>query len=426
LPTRQFHTSEIMEFAPALSRRALLGSLSAGALVPPAAAQPARSAAAQAATVFTPPPVEPARAPRIAELALPAFADAHAIWGAIGRDDAGRIWVGVSAVNPGFSAHLMVVDPVSLQTRVQGAVLSALRRTGRYRRGEGQIKIHSKIIPADDGYLYFTSTDEEGEVDDGSAPPRWGSHLWRMRPPDGAWEHLLAVPEGLTCAGGFGGSIFALGLWGHALYGFDTATRAVRRAVVGSVGGHMCRNLLVDRRGHAFVPRVRQAGPNAPLHADLIEFDPMLRQLAATRLEHYSDDQTPSEAHGIIGFTQLADGGMAFVTGVGHLYRIGPDGTVATLGWMHPDGASYTPSLFTWDGRAQVAGVGQRPGGKHEWLVFDLGRRTATRAALDVDPGEGLLLYGSLTRDDTGGFWVAGRRRLPGRIYRPVLLRLQA
>jgi hypothetical protein len=91
---------------------------------------------------------------------------------------------------------------------------------------------------------------------------------------------------------------------------------------------------------------------------------------------------------------------------------------------MHPDGPSYTASLFTWDGVAQVAGVGQRPGRPHEWLVFDLRRRTATRAPLDVAPGEGLLLYGSLTRDDGGGFWVAGRRRLPGHIYRPVLLRL--
>jgi hypothetical protein len=302
--------------------------------------------------------------------------------------------------------------------------MSSLRAAGLSKPGEGQIKIHSKIVPADDGHLYFTSTDEEGEVDDGSAPPRWGSHLWRMRPPDGAWQHLLAVPEGLTCAGGYGGQVYALGLWDHVLYGFDIATRQVRRAVVGSVGGHMSRNLLVDRRGHTFVPRVRRAGANAPLQTELVEFDPALRQVAATPLPHYSDGQSPAQAHGIIGLVHLADGGMAFVTGVGHLYRIAPDGRVAALGWMHPEGPSYTASLFTWDGEGAVAGVGQRPGKPHEWLTFDLRRHVATSAPLAIDAAEGVLLYGSLTRDDAGGFWLAGRRRQPGRVYRPLLLRL--
>ena len=407
-----------------LTRRSVVAGLGAGVLAWPARAEPPRSPAARAATVFTAPPADPGRSPRVAEVALPDFADAHAIWGATGRDDRGKIWVGVSAVNPGFSAHLVTVDADMLRARVQSAVLTELRRAGLYRPGEGQIKIHSKIIPADDGNLYFTSTDEEGEVDDGSAPPRWGSHLWRMRPPEGPWEHLLAVPQGLTCAGGFGRQVYALGLWDHVLYAYDTATGAVGKKVVGSVGGHMCRNLPVDRRGHAFVPRVRQGVAGGPLAAELVELDPLLHEVAATKLAHYADGQSASDAHGIIGFCQLADGGMAFVTGVGHLYRIGPEGHVAALGWIHPQGISYTASLFTWDGAAQVAGVGLREGGRHEWLVFDLRRRVATRAPLDVDPGEGLLLDGSLTRDDAGGFWVAGRRRLPGHVYRPVLLRL--
>lgn len=399
-----------------LFRRGIIGGLAAAAL--------ARGEAAGAVAVVTPPPIDPARAPSIADVALPAFADAHAVWGATGRDAAGRIWAGVSALHPGFSAHLVVVDLATLRATVQGDVVSALRRAGLYRSGLGQIKIHSKIVAADDGCLYFTSTDEEGERDDGSAPPRWGSHLWRLRPPDGAWQHLLAVPQGLTCAGGCGGHIYALGLWGHVLFAFDTASGRVRRVVVGSVGGHMSRNLLVDRRGHAFVPRVRQAGPRAPLQAELVEFDAALRELARTPLAHYADGQSAHDAHGIVGFTQLADGGMAFVTGSGYLYRTDAAGQVAPLGWMHPDGPSYTASLFTWDGVASVAGVGQRPGGRHEWLVFDLARRTATRAPLDIDPGEGLLLYGSLTRDDAGGFWLAGRRSLPGHTYRPLLLRL--
>jgi hypothetical protein len=408
-----------------VSRRGMIAGLGAASLWRPAAAHAARSDTARAATVLTKAPPDPSRAPRIVEVPLPDFPDSHSVWGATGRDDSGRIWAGVSAVNAGFSARLVSVDPVSLAASVRGDVLSSLHATGRVRPGEGQIKIHSKIIPADDGYLYFSSTDEEGEVDDGSAPPRWGSHLWRVRPTDGAWEHLLAVPEGLTCAGGFGAQIYALGLWDHVLYGFDIASRNIRRTVVGSVGGHMSRNILVDRRGHAFVPRVRRPGPNAPLQTDLIEFDPALRPVAATPLVHYSDDQTPAQAHGIVGIVHLADGGMAFLTGIGHLYRVAPDGRVVALGWMHPEGPSYTASLFTWDGEGAVAGVGQRPGKPHEWLTFDLHRHVATSTTLAIEAADGLLLYGSLTRDDFGGFWLAGRRRLPGRIYRPLLIRLE-
>lgn len=409
----------------AISRRLLLGGIGAGALALPASAQLGRGFAARAGTVFGPPPADPRRPPQVSEVALPDIPNGHAIWGATGRDDAGRIWAGISAVDPGFSAHLVAVDPFSLRASLHGDVLSSLRGAGLARPSEGQIKIHSKILPADDGSLYFTTTDEDGENADALLPPRWGSHLWQIRPPDGPWRHLLAVPEGLTCAGGFGERIYALGLWDHVLYGYDTGSGAVRRTVVGSVAGHMCRNLLVDRRGHVFVPRVRQSGPKAPLQADLVEFDPQLRVQRETELAHYADGQTAAEAHGIVGFTPLADGGLAFVTGSGFLYRIAPGGEVGPLGWMHPDGPSYTASLFTWDGIGHVAGVGIRPGGVHEWLVFDLARGQAARVPFAVNPGIMLLLYGSATRDDAGGFWVAGRRKLPPRIYHPVLLRVQ-
>ena len=166
------------------------------------------------------------------------------------------------------SAHLFEYDPGEPRMRDRGDVLSNLRRIDRARPGESQVKIHSRIIFADDGYLYFTSTDEEGEQKDGSAPPRWGSHLWRLRPygnSDG-WEHLLAAPEGLTCAAGIGFWVYALGLWNHVLYRFDTAGGPVRRVVVGSVGGHMSRNLVVDTNGHVYVPRVQRELGTGALH----------------------------------------------------------------------------------------------------------------------------------------------------------------
>lgn len=409
-----------------VTRRTLLTAAASAALARPALAAAPRSFAQRAGTVFTAPPADPSRPPVITEIALPEFPDSHAIWGSTGRDDAGRIWSGVSAVNPGFSAHLFSVDPATLQATLHGDVLSALRAAGLAKPGEGQIKIHSKIVPADDGNLYFTSTDEEDENDDPPfAPPRWGSHLWRMRPPDGAWEHLLAVPEGLTCAAGFGGQVYALGLWNHVLYSYEIATGTVRRTEVGAPGGHMSRNLLVDRSGHAFVPRVRLPAPGAPLQAELVEFDPALREIAATPLEHYADGQTPSSAHGITGFAHLADGGMAFVTGCGHLYRIAPDGKVAAQGWMHPLGTSYTASLFTWDGARHLAGIGTLDHRVYEWLVFDLATGTSTRAPFEIDPGIGLLLYGSCTRSDDGALWLAGRRKRPPRVYHPLLLRLE-
>ena len=58
------------------------------------------------------------------------------------------------------------------------------------------MKIHSKIVQGPDGCLYFASMDEEGERTDGSRPPTWGSHLWRLRLSDGGWEHLFSAPKG--------------------------------------------------------------------------------------------------------------------------------------------------------------------------------------------------------------------------------------
>ena len=411
-----------------MTRRAAIWLAAAASLPVRAVAQPARDFAATTGSVFTAAPANPLAPPRIAEIPIPPFPDVHAIWGSTGRDDRGHLWFGVSAVSDHYSAHLMEYDPAANTLTDRGSVLAALGASRPLRPGEGQIKIHSKFIQADDGYLYFSSTDEEGEGEDGSAPPKWGSHLWRLLPVEGTdhpvWEHLLAVPEGLTGANGAGRWIYALGYWNHVLYRYDTRTGDIRRKEVGSVGGHMCRQLVVDARGHAYVPRVTQGAGG--LEANLIEFDPGLNEIASTHLDHYADGQTPDGSHGIIGFAFLADRSIVFSTGVGYLYHIVPnDGVpsaVLPLGWFHPKGTAYTPSLFVWDGVNSVAGVGMLDG-LWDWLVFDLTAKTSAAAPFPHPFTNPVLFYGTQTRDNQGRFYLVGRRH-EGEGRLPAILQL--
>src|SRR5512134_1262902 len=122
---------------------------------------PPRAYEAMTGSRFLPLPSNPFQSPTMRELDVPTFADANGIWGATGRDDGGGIWIGVSAHSPGMSAHLMRYDPAADTWHDHGAVTDRLREAGiLHGGGEGQVKIHSKIIPADDGWLYFASMDE--------------------------------------------------------------------------------------------------------------------------------------------------------------------------------------------------------------------------------------------------------------------------
>ena len=374
-------------------------------------------------SIFLPPPRNPSRPPQTLELAIPSFPDATSVWGATGRDPRGHIWVGVSANSPGMSAHLMEYDPNADSWRDHGAVTEQLRAARLLRPGEGQIKIHSKIITAADGRLYFASTDEEGESE--TTLPRWGSHLWRIGREHYRWEHLMAVPEGLVAVNGVGRHIFALGYWGHVLYRYDTQTGDTARTVVGSVPGHVSRNFLADARGHAYVPRVA-AMADGSLFAQLVEYDSALRKIAATPLEFYLGKGRPADNHGIIGLAFLQDGSLLFTTHSGQLYRVEPrpraPATVTALGWFHPEGEAYAPSLFVLGG-SLISGVTQRSG-RYEWVVFELNTRVSAAFPLDTKNLKKLLLYGSISRDDVGRFYVGGWASVPSGDQRPVLLQL--
>jgi hypothetical protein len=411
---------------------ALLGGLVGTLLgIASVGADPARRPSSyeeRAGSFFGPPPAPTEAAPATRELALPAVANATAIWGATGRDLQGRIWIGVSADAPGMSAHLIQYDPGTGIMRDRGAVVEQLKAAGLHRAGEGQVKIHSRIITADDGWLYFASTDEDGERGDGSAPPRWGGHFWRIDPDTGTWQHLWTAPEGLVAVSGVGRYVFILGYWDHVLYRYDIATGKTMRTAVGSVGGHASRNFVADGNGHAYVPRVTRS-PQGKVIVALVEYDSDLRELAATPLEHYVGKRPIEKNHGIVGLTYLADGRMAFTTHRGYLYLIEPQpgaaAKVLPVGWFHPRGEMYAPSLFAVDGGRFLAGVTQR-GQRFDWVVFDLQTRRSTAHALDTKNLKEVLLYGSVSRDNAGRFYVGGWTSGVAGAQRPLLLQVGA
>ena len=366
----------------------------------------------------------PFTTPKVQEIPLPMVPGWAAIWGATGRDRDGNIWVGVSANAPGSSAALLQYDPESGVWHDHGKAVDQLKAAGLYREGEGQAKIHSKIVPDADGWLYFASTDEEGESE--GTLPRWGGHLWRTKPDMQGWQRLLAVPEALLAVSGVGRYIYALGYWDHVLYQYDSFTGAHRRVVVGSTGGHISRNFLADRFGHVYVPRL-VAQPGGTISAALVEYDNELHEVAATPLESYLGSLAPSANHGIVGLAYLADGRLLFTTHRGQLYMIQPraglPAQVTSLGWFHPDGEAYAPSLFALDGAGLIAGVTERKG-LYEWVVLELNTRISGAFALDIKGLRNVLLYGSVNRDRFGRAYVGGWTSSGSSGTRPLLLQI--
>jgi hypothetical protein len=391
----------------------------------------------------TPPPLHP----KIERLDIPFFSGAGAIWGATGSDNQGNIYFGVadSEAAPLPSAHLLRLDPRTDTTTDLGDVVGQMQRAGVHRDGESQLKIHSKIVVGADGALYFASMDERGEVEDGSRYPTWGGHLWRLRSGAEQWEHLLATKEALIAVAAGGRWIYALGYFQHVLYQFDTQTSDVRSVAVGSAGGHISRNFLADSQGHVYVPRVsdvsREKNPEQLpattevggrfLASTIVEFDSDLKEIQSLPLDYYDPD-LGADSHGIVGIAYQDDGSIGFTTHTGFLYRILPmtdvPALVEKLGWVHPSGRSYPSCLYPWAGSRYFVGMTRVRGGSFEWFVFDTVNRTTTIAAWPDGAGnlltqEGLLLYGSNTRDRDGRCYVVGRY-LEGVNHRPLVMRI--
>lgn len=357
------------------------------------------------------------------EIPVPDLPDADAIWGATGRDNRGRIWIGVSGKRFGSSGHLLRYDPDTRTWTVAGRVLDKLDRAGLAAPGMGQVKLHSRIVQAGDGWMYFTSMDEEGEREDGSALPKWGSHIWRIHPDTLEWQHRFASPDALIALGAAGSSVWALGYWNHVVVHHHIRSGKTKRATAGSVGGHISRNLVVDARGHAFVPRLSTTEPVA----QLLEFDADLRLLAHPILSGYAMPGDPAANHGITGLATRADGAAWFTTHAGKLFGItsvkAKPARVHPRGDFHPAGGGYAPSLFLLDDRTTLAGLVQR-GTRFDWVERDLSGGTATSVELDTSRWRGLLLYGSMTRDRSGRFYVVGRTDM-AKGHRPLVVAIE-
>ena len=392
-----------------------------------------RSSAQRAGTLYQ--PYKPTPEPAFTDISQPWFQGASSIWSATGRDDKGHIWLGVSG-SGNTAAHLMEYNPELDSFVDHGDPVSALKAAGIYRKGEEQIKIHSKIIQMDDGWLYFASMDETGERADGSQLPLWGSHFWRYKPSAGRWEHLFSAPEGLIAVSGVGRWVYALGYWGHVLYQYDTLTGNTTHIRVGSEGGHISRNLVADGNGHVYVPRVKyfdldpQPGKETTatdrlLVVTLTEYDQYLNKLQGTPLIHYATKGKPGASHGITSFSYLADGTIVFGTHVGHLYRITPSdqgpAAVTELGWLHPEGESYNPALFPLDGKRYLAGITKRHGKGYQLFRYDIEQGKSQPLELVIPDYHPLLLYGSNTRDNEGRAYIVGRR--DGK--RPVIFQMK-
>jgi hypothetical protein len=424
-----------------LLRRAatvVAAALFAGALVSGcggAAELPGAELTMELAFRYTPAPANPFTPPLVAQLLLPRLPGADAIWGATGRDDRGHIWLGVTAGDrPDASAYLVEYVPETGEFIVRGDVVSELKRCGAYREGERQEKIHTKIYQGVDGHLYFASTDlSGGDFALGTTPPKWGGHLWRLRLPENEWEPLLATPEGILALSLSGRFVYALGFFGHKVYQYDCQTGGVRSVVVGSLDGHISRNIFSDRYGHVYVPRLRRAhdvvmdfvGAEPRVDATLVEYDTELREVGESRLEYYLG-KSPTESHGLTAFQPMADGSVIVMTALGYMHRVVPragrSAKVIPVGWLNPLGSRYAASLFTYDGKRYVMGLTtgdkdkEAPPRDFEWVIYDLAEGRASVTGFNIGgpsppPIEPCLLYGSATRDDQGRFYVVGRAK---------------
>lgn len=402
---------------------------------------PSRSPALRFGTHYTGYDDRFRRAPRLTELQLPGLAGPQAIWGATGRDDAGNVYIGLTALAQSQSATLLSLPISGGDPFVLGATMDQLALVEKVHDRESQSKIHSKICQAADGAIYFTSMDEDGEAEDGSRMPLWGSHLWRIRPGEKRWEHVLKTPEALIALGSTGRYVYCLGYFNHVLYQFDTATGASRKVIVGSHLGHISRNLLVDLREHVYVPCVEViAAPAAgdrsvsfvrdqSVRSSLVEFDADLREVARWPLPDYNPTHD-SGSHGIVGFATLRTGQLVFATHSGALWCLTPPprgpALLERLGWFHPDGPSYAAALYCPAGTRLVCGLAGTPSGLN-WVVYDLENWSSAVCSLDPESGKllqrsGHAIYGTNTIDERGRGYLVGNT---DNSSRPIVLQIE-
>ena len=123
---------------------------------------------------------------------------------------------------------------------------------------------------------------------------------------------------------------------------------------------------------------------------------------------------------------------MVITVHLGDLYRITPRDTgpaeVTLLGTIDPTVDAYAPSLFTFAGERYLLSAARRKkrakGDKRFWVwaVFDL--ESGQSQILDFPISGKPLVYGSITRDRAGRFYMVGRHKAPDGRKGPLLLQL--
>jgi Laminin G domain len=375
------------------------------------------------------------RVPQVKVITFPDYPGAFAVWGALGSDLRGQIWVsGASHYTENQSAQLFRYDPNEETVTGVGDVLSELKRVKVYRPGEQQVKVHTKFIAGKDGFLYFATMDDPRQGYVGEEEPPWGSHLWRIKPGTSSWEHLTKIPEGLIALAGNGTDLYGLGFPNHTLFRFDIKTRTATRIQVGSVEGHVSRHLICDYRGHVYVPRLKYIRPNDAAHT-LVEFNRQLKQVGEYPLPYYQNGAA-QQCHGIIAYQTLLDHSIVFTTHAGRLFRIvvptadTQPSRLDDLGWFHNDARSYASGLYALSGESEVVGFAQVRD-QWSWVRFNLSTRQSTAQPFPLNPPQGwsagdCFLYGCSTRDDSGALYAAGGYRNAAGKRAPVMLRIRS
>jgi hypothetical protein len=191
--------------------------------------------------------------PNVTQLEIPIISEDSVLWGAKGRDDFGHVYFGVSTYSKNAdTAFLYQYSPHNNRLIKQSDIISQLKKAGLYTVGISQNKLHSKFYQADDGYLYFTSFDQQGENGKKGILPIYGGHIWRKKPDTLNWEHIRATKEALIAVNTDGRFVYALGHLGHVLYQYYTQAQVTNQIRVGAIDGHISRNFLVSQNGHEY------------------------------------------------------------------------------------------------------------------------------------------------------------------------------
>jgi hypothetical protein len=323
------------------------------------------------------------------------------------------------------SANLIQYDPASGTIVSQSDTLSQLKNAKIYFAGLSQNKLQSKFFMANDGYLYFSSSDETGQSD--STNPVYGGNLWRKLPGSETWEHLTATDEGLIAVNVNGRFVYALGYWDHVLYQYDTVSQRTNRFTIGSLDGHVSKNFVLNKRGHAFIPRVEMT-PEGTISAVLVE----VKSSMAIADIHPLDDYINTDGYGndgIVAYTLMKNGDAYFTVSTGGLYHITESASgshkVHYLGKFDPQFEnSYIASLFSPDGSSLLVGLGRNKSTEgYYWYIRELNTQVSVNYPIDSIPSKDFLLFGSYTTDNDGNMYLVGQDLRNPKRPMPVLMK---